>query len=516
MLKAAVVTVALGSGVMWLALHSTVVLAQNPGCERVAQTVLPNTKITLAQMVAAGAFRPPATPTVAGVPGESPFAALPAFCRVAATLTPSSDSDIKIEVWMPIAGWNGKFQGVGNGGWNGAIRYGALAEGLGRGYATAATDTGHSGASAAFALGHPEKIVDFGYRAVHEMTAQGKAIVRAYYQRAPQWSYWVGCSSGGKQGLKEAQRFPNDYDGIVAGAPANYWTHLMAGSLWVAHATLKDSASYIPPAKYGVIHAAVLTECDLHDGVKDGVVENPEQCRFDPAILQCGGTDASDCLTASQVEAARKIYGPARNPLTGAVIFPGLAPGSEPGWAAMAGGPNPLSIPNEHFKYVVFKDPNWDFKTLKFDSHVELADRIDDGLLNATDPNLNPFVSHGGKLILYHGWNDQLIAPQNTINYYRAVTDTLGSHAKTAQSIRLFMAPGMAHCAGGDGPNTFNMLGALEQWVEHGRAPDRVAASLMSEGKAVRIRPLCPYPQVAHYKGAGSTDVAANFVCRAP
>jgi feruloyl esterase len=244
------------------------------------------------------------------------------FCRVAATLTPSSDSDIKVEVWLPLANWNGKFQGVGNGGWSGAVSTGALATAVRRGYAAASTDTGHQGGSGQFALGHPEKLIDFGYRAVHEMTVQAKAIVAAFYGNGPRLSYWVGCSSGGKQGLKEAQKFPADYDGIVAGAPANYWTHLTAQSLWVAHATLKDPGSLMPREKFAMMNRAVMAACDLNDRVADNVIEDPARCRFDPGVLACKGSDGPACLTPAQVEAARKIYAPATNPRTRAVIFP--------------------------------------------------------------------------------------------------------------------------------------------------------------------------------------------------
>ena len=265
------------------------------------------------------------TSSGSGGSSQPAFKDLPAFCRVAITIKPSDDSDIKAEVWMPASGWNGKFQGVGNGGWSGAINYGALRSALARGYATASTDTGHTGGSGSFALGHPQKLVDFGYRAVHEMTVQAKAIIAAFYGNAPRLSYWNGCSSGGKQGLKEAQRFPADYDGIIAGAPANYWTHLLTGSIWVAHATLIEKASYIPPAKYALINNAVLEACDSLDGVKDGVIENPLRCRFDPKVLECKGEDAPTCLTGAQVEAAKKIYAPASSPRIGVEIFPGLA-----------------------------------------------------------------------------------------------------------------------------------------------------------------------------------------------
>ena len=488
-------------------IHSGVPGAQTAGasCASLASLKLPNTTITAAETLGAGSGRQ----------GRGSFEDVPSFCRVAATLTPSSDSDIKVEVWLPLANWNGKFQGVGNGGWSGAIGTGALATAVRRGYAAASTDTGHQGGSGQFALGHPEKLIDFGYRAVHEMTVQAKAIVRAFYGNGPRLSYWVGCSSGGKQGLKEAQKFPADYDGIIAGAPANYWTHLTTQSLWVAHATLKDPTSHIPREKFAMMNRAVMAACDLHDKVRDSVIEDPARCRFDPGVLECKTGDAPECLTRPQVEAARKIYAPATNPRTRAEIFPGLAPGSENGWMALAGGPNPLSIATDHFKYVVFQDPNWDFKTLDFDRHVELADKIDNGLLNATDPDLTPFIARGGKLLMYHGWNDQLIAPQNSINYYNSVLKAVGT--KAADAVRLFMAPGMGHCSGGNGPNVFDAVGALEQWVEQRQAPERIVATLRpADGVPGRSRPLCPYPQVAHDSGSGSTDEELTFSCKRP
>jgi len=484
-------------------------------CDALAKLTLPNTTITSAQLVPAGQFTLPGVTTAAAANASS-FASLPAFCRVAATLKPSADSDIKIEVWMPAADWNGKFQGVGNGGWSGAISYGPLAAALRRGYAAASTDTGHSGGSANFALGHPEKLTDFAWRAIHEMTVRAKAIVAAFYGNGPRLSYWTGCSSGGKQGLTEAQRFPADYDAIVAGAPANFWTHLMVGGLWIGHATLKDPASYIPKEKYPLIHKAALDACDANDGVKDGLIQDPMRCRFDPKTLLCPGDDGPSCLTAPQVDAAKKIYAGASNPRTAREIFPGLEPGSELGWGAMGGGPDAFPIVADHFKYVVFKDPNWDFKTLNFDSDVELADKLDSGLLNATDPNLKDFFGRRGKLLLYHGWNDQLIAPRNTVNYYNSVLAAMGGPAKATDSIRLFMVPGMAHCAGGEGTSSFNALSAMEQWVENAKAPNEIIASHLSGGVADRTRPLCPYPQVAQYKGAGSIDDAANFVCKEP
>ncbi len=482
-------------------------------CDKLASAKLANATITSASVVDTGSFTAPDGPD--GPRDGSVFARLPAFCRVTATLKPSSDSDIRIEVWLPADGWNGKFEGVGNGGWSGTIAYAALAAQLARGYATASTDTGHAGSAAdgSFAFGHPEKLIDFAYRAVHEMTLDAKAIVTAYYGNAPRVSYWNGCSSGGKQGLKEAQKFPADYDGIVAGAPANYWTHLMAASVWIAQASLKDPPSLIPQSKYGIVHKAVIDACDAADGVKDGILENPLACHFDPKTLQCAGDDQPDCLTAAQVETARRIYAPAANPRTHEPIFPPLVYGSELGWGGLA-GPRPMPIAVDYFKYIVFKNPAWDFNTLDFDKDVARADGIDAGAINAVDPKMDAFFGHGGKILMYHGWSDQLIAPQNSINYYNRVVEARGGAEKAKDDIRLFMVPGMAHCGGGDGPNAFDPLGALEQWVERKKAPDQLIASRMNGGAAVRTRPLCPYPQMAGYNGSGSTDEAASFTCR--
>jgi feruloyl esterase len=493
---------------------SCATLAAAATCESLASLALPDTTITSAQAVAAGAFTPPP----GGFPSAISPKSLPAFCRVAATIRPSKDSDIKIEVWLPVEGWNGKFQGVGNGGWVGAIIYPALMEALGRGYAAASTDTGHAGGvvDGSFALGHPEKVIDFGYRAVHEMTVKGKAITTAFYQKGPQYSYWNGCSSGGKQGLKEAQRFPQDYDGIIAGAPANYWTHLTAATVYVGAATHKDPASFIPPPKYGMIHQAAIEACDAGDGLKDGLIDDPRRCHFDPQVLECKGDDAPTCLTSAQVAAVKKIYAPATNPRTGVPFFPGLEPGSELGWAFMAGGKEPSEIGMAEFRNIVYQDPKWDWRTFDFDRGIALAEKVDHGIITANDPNLKPFFGHGGKLLMYHGWTDPLIAPENSINYYTSVLDKMGGASKAASSVRLFMAPGMDHCGGGAGPNAFDSLSAMEQWVENGKAPEQLVASHGAPGKADRTRPLCPYPQVARYKGSGSIDDAANFACAPP
>jgi feruloyl esterase len=473
-------------------------------CESLMSLKLPATTITLAESVDSATW----PVRIAGAPASHP-----PFCRVAATLKPSEDSDIKIEVWMPAAGWNGNFEAVGNGGWSGSIAYGAMASALRGGYATASTDTGHEGGSASFALGHPEKLIDYAYRSEHEMTVAAKAIVENFYGKAQTHAYWSGCSAGGKQALKEAQMYPNDFDGIVAGSPGAFWIGRATQAIWVAQAVHKAPESDIPAEKYKLIHEAALKACDRLDGVEDGVIEDPTSCRFDPKTIACRAEGETDCLTAPQVKAAQQIYSWSINPRTGKPLFPGLYPGSEMGWATW-GGPRPLSIAYDYFRYVLFADPNWNFQSLNFDSDIERAERRDGARLDATDPNLQPFFKRGGKLIQYHGWGDPQISPGTSIEYYKAVQEKLGGQAKTYNSYRLFMVPGMAHCGGGDGPNTFDMMTPLRTWVETDKAPDRIEAARVRNGKTERTRPLCPYPQTAVYKGTGSTDEAANFVCK--
>lgn len=496
-------------------------------CEGLSALSLSGASIILAQRVVAGTFTPPAAFPAPGPRGALTFVAakdLPEFCRVAIVAKPSKDSEIKFEVWMPASNWNGKFMGLGNGGMAGSISYGSMAAALSRGYAAASTDTGHEGPpqDASYALGHREKVIDFGYRAVHEMTVKAKGIIAAYYERAPKFSYWYGCSTGGRQALTEAQRFPADYNGIVAGAPALFLTHMQAASIWKAQAIRKNPGGLVPPSKLLLLHNAVLTACDARDGVKDGLLEDPRLCDFDPKILECKGEDSPDCLTTAQIIVVRAFYGATVNPRTREQIFPGMVPGSELGWSSDVGrmyaDPPDITktLATAYLRYAVFQDPKWDYMTFDFDSGMALADRIDDGVTKATDPNLRDFFRSGGRLLQYHGWSDPSISPLNSINYYNSVVDFMGGAANVGDFYRLFMAPGMDHCGGGDGPNAFDSIRSIEEWVEAGKAPDRITASQIRNGKTEQTRPLCPYPQVATYKGAGSTDDAANFSCSAP
>jgi feruloyl esterase len=479
-------------------------------CENLSSLSLPNTTITTAQSVAAGAF----TQGGGGAKGKAAsFTDVPAFCRVAFTVKPSSDSDIKVELWMPASGWNHKYEANGNGGWAGSITPATLATGVKLGYAAAMTDTGHEGGSASFALGHPEKLVDFGYRSVHEMAVKGKAIVTAFYGEAPKYSYWNGCSQGGRQGLTEAQRYPDDFDGIVAGAPGVNWAGRAMQAVWIAQVVHKDEDSVIQ-SKFQAVHNAVLAACDAQDGVRDGVLEDPTRCKFDPNSIECKGADEPDCLTSAQVESVRRMYTPVTNSRTKHLEFPGFEPGSEMGWNTMAGA-QPFGLGTDLFKYVVFKDPSWDYKTMNWDNDIDLT-RKASADMDALNPDLSKFLGRNGngKIIQYHGWADPQIAPGSSVDYYKSVLEKMGGASKVTGNYRLFMVPGMAHCGGGDGTSTFDMLPALELWVESKKAPDQILASRVRNGQTDRTRPLCPYPQVAVYKGAGSTDDAASFSCK--
>ena len=480
-------------------------------CESVAALNLPNTKVTSAAEVAPGAFAPPGPPARGGGPGAA-FASLPAFCRVAATLTPTSDSDIKVEVWLPVTGWNGKYQAVGNGAWQGSIGYAAMAEALRRGYATSSTDTGHVGGSASFGMGHPEKVIDFAYRSEHEMAVTSKAVINAYYGSAPKFSYWNGCSAGGRQAMKEAQMFPGDFDGIIAGSPGLDWSGRTAQAVRIAQ-SLQNEQARLTPAKTQVLHSAVMAACDELDGVKDGLIENPLACKFDPGVLVCKGGEEPACLTQAQVDTARLIYSPIVDPKTKQEI-PGLAPGSELGWTDMGWSASARATGLDHFRYLVFSDPQWDVQKFNVAADVARLREGPSGAIDAPDPNLKPFFDRGGKLIQYHGWADPQITPLASVAYFNRVAAANGGASKVHASYRLFMAPGMGHCGGGAGPNDFDELIALEQWVEQGKAPDMIPATHSTNGKVDRTRPLCPFPQVASYKGSGSIDDAANFVCK--
>ena len=473
-------------------------------CENLTLISGSNLTVTTAEVVKAGEFKPPTGR--AGAPGGTdPYSKLPAFCRVAATLKPSPRSNINIEMWLPVDGWNNKLEVVGNGAFAGTISYPAMATALAAGYATASTDTGHTGPSSN-TFANQDVIIDFAYRAVHETAITARKTTETFYGSSPKSSYFNGCSTGGRQALTEAQRFPDDFDGIVAGAPAINGSKQTFGQMWIYQATASP-ATELSKEKLQALHAAVLNACDANDGVKDGVLENPLSCKFDPKVLACKGEETASCLTPPQVDAVRKIYAGASNPRTGAAIFPGLERGSELGW-----GPTPVSYAVDFFRYVVFRNPQWSAKTLNFDADLTRVARTPNAkVFDATDSNLDRFVGHGGKLLMYQGWAEQGIPPRYLVTYY----DEVRQHTKGAgDNVRLFMVPGMAHCGGGDGTSTFDMVAALDQWTATGKAPVSIPASRVRNGAVDRTRPLCAWPQVATYTGSGSTDEAKNFACK--
>ncbi len=493
--------------------------AAQASCEALAGLALPDAKALSAQAVAPGAFTPPQAGAGRGGRGGpggaaavNPYAKLPEFCRVAAQLAPSSDSDIRIEVWLPVTGWNGKFQAVGNGGFAGTIGYPAMAQALAAGYATASTDTGHVGNNADFALGHPEKMVDFSHRAIHEMAVKAKAVIQATYGTAPRLSYFNGCSQGGRQGITAAQRYPADFDGIIAGAPAWGGMRLYAGRMTLNHMVNTSPDAVIAPEKYPVIHKAVMNACDARDGVTDGVIENPTACRFDPQVLACKGEDTSGCLTPGQIASARAMLSPITHPVTGQTVYDGhLWPGAELEWDVL-GGPQPNGNVVTAIRNLVMKDTKWDPKMFNPATDIDKAMQSEghEWLLSG-DANLKPFFDRGGKLVMYHGWADPQVPPHTAMTYYNNVLKTVGQPA--ANSMTLFMVPGMLHCNGGTGTDTFDKVGTLEAWVERGQKPTRIVAAHLTDGKVDKTRPLCPFGQVAKWNGTGDTNDAANFSC---
>jgi pimeloyl-ACP methyl ester carboxylesterase len=479
--------------------------ASADGCDELGSLSLADTEIVSAALVAAGAFEPGSRF------GGQAYAGLPEFCRVEALARPAAGSEIGIEVWLPTANWNGSLQAVGNGAWAGSISHAAMAGALMAGFAATGTDTGHRGGSPGFALEHRDKLIDFAHRAVHQMAVTAKAVTEAYYGRPQERAYFAGCSTGGRQALTAAQRYPDDFDGIVAGAPAYYPSHIQGMQVWTAQASNRSEAAKIGDAEFRLANDAVIAACDVIDGVADGVLENPGLCSFDPTELACSTGNAGACLSPEQVETFRRIYqGPTTR--SGDSIFPGLARGSELGWSTLS-GEQPLSLARETYELLVFEGAEWHWMNFDADADFAAAEARIGPLMNANDPDLIEFVERGGKLLLYHGWNDPGIPPDGTVHYYEQVRATLGEVASD-DAVKLFMVPGMNHCAGGTGTDQFDAVAALDRWMTSEQAPERIPAERQVNGATVRTRPLCPYPAIATYDGTGSTDDAANFNCR--
>ncbi|MEO8257471.1 MAG: tannase/feruloyl esterase family alpha/beta hydrolase [Acidobacteriota bacterium] len=476
-------------------------------CESLTGLKLADTTITSASVVPEGP--PPARGSGGGGAargGGVPAANLPAHCRVQLVLKPTSDSLINMELWLPTQNWNGKFMGVGNGGFAGSIQglTNEMPQALRLGYATAGTDTGHQEPGGNWAIGHPEKMIDFGYRSTHEMTLKAKQIVKAFYDQNARYSYFKGCSTGGRMALMEAQRYPDDYDGIIAGSLANRHIHMWTAGVARSIDLSRHPESNLTAEKAALVNQLVTNSCDT---LKEGFLNNPRQCQVDFSKLLCtAGQDDATCLTAGQLKTVNTYYGGVKNS-KGELIFSGQALGNPIGAQR---GTNQASGGVFDIVRIAFNDANHDWQTFDLDKDLPVIDKAV-GYVDAVNPDLGRFKSSGGKLLLTHGWGDTGITPETTIWYYDSVLDRMGGRDQ-ANWMRLFMAPGMGHCGGGPGVNTFDAIGAMEQWVEKGVAPDQ----MMGTGAQGLTRPLCPYPQYADYKGTGDLKSAANWACKAP
>ena len=477
-------------------------------CESLASVALPNTTIESATVEAATAARA-------------------AFCRVTAVVThPPAGDRVKIFIGLPLSGWNGRFEGVGGGGFSGGSPN-AILNPVAQGYAAGSTDTGHEGGSGSFALdatGHLnwQLIRDNAYLGIHEMTVTGKALAEAFYGKTPAHAYFNGCSTGGRQGLSEAQRYPADYDGILSGAPAINWTRLHMEQMW-GTVVMLESKTFPAQCKYAAAQTGAIAACDAADGVMDGVIEDPRSCKFDPKQLV--GTDIAGCgaFTDDDANVIRQIWqGPRRQ--DGSFLWYGLQRGADfMGLSATAGTP-PMARPNpitlEWWRYFLNQNPKWDWSGLTrgaYEQYWEQSVEEFSAVLATDNPDLAAFRDRGGKIILWHGWWDQLIYPEGTIDYYQRVQKQMSGAENTSKFARLFLAPGVGHCAGGPGPQPSGQFEAVVRWVEEGKAPDTLTAVRRDQAGAIRrSRPLCPFPQMAKYKGTGSTDDAVNFSCAAP
>ncbi|MCB2065286.1 MAG: tannase/feruloyl esterase family alpha/beta hydrolase [Erythrobacter sp.] len=494
-------------------------------CEDLAQLAIDHGQVTSAEVVAAGQFQQPGGGGVNPGVGGGSYADVPAFCRVQLTLTPSDDSQIRSEVWLPLSGWNHRYVGIGNGIWAGTISYSQMADPVRRGYATASTDTGHTGngLTAEWAVGHPERLVDFGHRAVHVTTVAAKAMVAEFYGRAPMFSFWNSCSTGGRQGLMEAYRYPADFDAISAMAPANPMTDLMTQSMWAGWQGQRFQAA-LTPQVMGMVHAAVVAQCDAADGVTDGVVSRPLQCGFSPASLQCAPGQSEGCLTSGQVQAVANIYGGVRDD-AGNVLLPGWPKGSEMQLLALVMGQEPFPVATSYFRDLVYGGQSgFDWRATPYPQYVADARSYGADVLNVPSDGLAPFFARGGKLLLSHGWTDGLIPATNTLAFHHGLYNALPASQRDSQ-LRLFMAPGMDHCGGGDGPSMFDTLGVIDQWATTGVAPQQIVATRPRQAmnmmgqpqgpeRPAMERPLCPWPLEAVYDGTGDTGAASSFSCQ--
>jgi feruloyl esterase len=531
---------------IWLySMPAALYLQAQSNCSRLTDLPLEDAKVLSATMISEAELPP--------VAGQKPVdvAHVAAHCEVKAVATPTTDSEIHFEVWLPLpSAWNGKFMQLGSGGWGGTISRRGMVTPLNRGYAVASTDDGHDAkldGTGKFTVGHPEKLIDFGYRAIHQTSLQTRLILHSFYGKPQQHAYFVGCSDGGREALMQVERFPEDFDGVVAGAPANHWTHQFTGFIWNERALFASGKNILPGEKLPLVESAELKACDGLDGVRDGLIDDPRACHFDPSVLQCKSGDGPDCLTAAQVGAVKKIHSGPKDPGTGEQIYPGYEPGTEAedsSWKDWILSGRQADFGNSNFSDATYENPNWNWRTSNLHDDLLLAQAKVAPYVDSYNPDLRSFRDHGGKLIQYHGWGDAAVAPEDSINFYTNVSDFLATYADPRDQdkqpvdsfYRLFMVPGMSHCWGGAGTGSFgnevfpapgvpqdadhDVVLALDRWVVDRIAPDRIIATRTKDQPpsmatpGTMTRPLCPYPQTAHYKGSGSINDAASFECR--
>ncbi|MDX3904526.1 MAG: tannase/feruloyl esterase family alpha/beta hydrolase [Pigmentiphaga sp.] len=491
--------------------------------EDFADVQIAGARITGVSSIPAGTYRP--------ADSRQDLDGLPAFCRIDAVATPTASSQINFQLWVPEgAAWNGKLVATGNGGYSPALSYGDMAYAMRQGYAVLGGDTGHQTEDMLWGVNNPEKIIDWGTRSINAITTSGKQLLTELRGTAASRAYFLGCSTGGHQGFAEAQRYPEDFDGIIAGAPGNNRTALNIEFMWRFRSnrpTNDNLTQFLTPAKLRLITDRAVAACDALDGVTDGVIDDPRACtadKFDVASLQCTGGDAADCLTADQLAAARNIYQGPRNPRTNAQLYPGWPVGSESGWSGYMGSTEPVRA--DFWRYWVFDDPQWNWWTFDFDRDVSYAYAKIAPLVDQTSADLSAFKAAGGKLMIYHGWSDPVVSAYDSIGYYDRVLAAQGSRTALDEFYRLFLVPGMGHCSGGPGATSLraegdaapdpsrDLLAAMDRWVEQGTPPDDFVAARMAAGSVQRTRPLCPYPTQAVYGGSGDPNDAANYACR--
>jgi len=506
-------------------------------CDSASLASLPleHARVTSATRIAAGASAIPGT--------QLSTAPLPAFCRVRGEASSGPGSEIRFELWFPEgSAWNAKLLVTGNGGYSPMLAYGDMAMALRRGYAVLGGDTGHQSDNPddlTFVVGHRERMLDWGTRSIHAITGPGKSIAAALGAKPVRRAYFFGCSTGGHQGVAELEAYPDDFDGVIAGAPGNNRVRLNAGFLWqyrANHVAHDDSTPILTPASLALVGRAVVAACDANDGVRDGVIDDPRDCTWTPDTLKCADGASATCLSPAQIAALKMMYAGAKNPRTGAPIYPGWPKGSEApvvgpdgtvlgGWNRYWGTNAPARA--DFWRYWVFEDPSWNWWSFDFDRDLAVADAKAGSAIDHTSADLGAFRRRGGKAILYQGWADPVVSAYDAIAYYERVRAAQGSQSATDGFLRLFMVPGMAHCARGAGASNFgnqggeapvcdaehDLIEALDAWVERGAAPDRIIASRVENGAVTRTRPLCPYPRRARYAGRGNPDDAASFAC---